>query len=83
MRLIYFAWLREHIGIDEEQITLPADIRTVADLLTWQKSRGDGYELAFSEPETVRVALDQFHAEPTEAIADVQEIAFFPPMTGG
>nr|WP_321456196.1 molybdopterin converting factor subunit 1 [uncultured Cohaesibacter sp.] len=83
MRLIYFAWLREHIGIDEEQVDLPETINTVADLLAWQKSRGDGYALAFAETETIRVALDQFHAEDIDPIGDAVEIAFFPPMTGG
>ncbi|WP_319413229.1 molybdopterin converting factor subunit 1 [uncultured Cohaesibacter sp.] len=83
MKLVYFAWLREHIGMDEEQIDLPASIRTVRDLLYWQKGRGDGYALAFAEPETVRVALDQFHAEEDDPIGEAEEIAFFPPMTGG
>ncbi|WP_321447277.1 molybdopterin converting factor subunit 1 [uncultured Cohaesibacter sp.] len=83
MKLVYFAWLREHVGIDEEQVDLPATIATVEDLLIWQKGRGDGYALAFAEPETVRVALDQFHAEQDDPVDRVEEIAFFPPMTGG
>lgn len=83
MKLIYFAWIRERIGKEEEIIDLPEEIKTVADLLTWQKSRGDEYDYAFSDTETVRVALDQFHANHSDIIAEAEEIAFFPPMTGG
>lgn len=83
MKLIYFAWIRERIGKEEEVIDLPAEIRTVADLLAWQKGRGDEYEYAFSDMETIRVALDQFHATHSDVIAEAEEIAFFPPMTGG
>ncbi len=83
MKLVYFAWLREHIGLDEEQIALPASVKNVRDLINWQQSRGEGYARAFAEPETVRVALDQFHAEHDEPVSDAEEIAFFPPMTGG
>lgn len=83
MKLVYFAWLREHVGIEEEQVDLPSTIETVEDLLLWQQDRGDGYARAFAEPETVRVALDQFHAEQDDPLGKAEEIAFFPPMTGG
>ncbi|WP_394706175.1 molybdopterin converting factor subunit 1 [uncultured Cohaesibacter sp.] len=83
MKLVYFAWLREHVGLNEEQIELPESIKTVADLLNWQKSRGDAYERAFSEPDTVRVALDHFHSEHSDKLEGAEEVAFFPPMTGG
>ena len=83
MKLVYFAWIRERIGLEEEDITLPASITTIEELLTWQKERGDEYAAAFEETETIRVALDQFHAEHSDPIGPADEIAFFPPMTGG
>lgn len=83
MKLLYFAWIRERIGKPEEEIDPPADVRTVGDLLGWLRQRGDLYEHALAEPTAIRVALDQFHAQPDDAIAGVREIALFPPMTGG
>ena len=82
-RLVYFAWVRERIGKPEEDLALPADIRTVADLLRFLKGRGDEYEYALQHPEVIRVAIDQEHVDHREAIAGAREIALFPPMTGG
>jgi molybdopterin synthase sulfur carrier subunit len=81
--LRYFAWLREKTGISEERITLDADVKTVADLLRWQASRGDPFDRAFASPEAIRVAIDHSHAKPGTTIASAREIAFFPPVTGG
>jgi sulfur-carrier protein len=82
-RLVYFAWVRERIGKPEEELALPADIRTVADLLRFLKGRGDEYEHALQHPEVIRVAIDQEHVDHRETIAGAREIALFPPMTGG
>jgi molybdopterin synthase sulfur carrier subunit len=82
-RLIYFAWVRERIGTSEEDVELPDGIDTVADLLRWLKSRGEGYEQALQYPEIIRVAINQEHVGHREKIAGAREIALFPPMTGG
>ncbi|AZV22790.1 molybdopterin converting factor subunit 1 [Mesorhizobium sp. M7A.F.Ce.TU.012.03.2.1] len=82
-RLIYFAWVRERIGMAEEDVDVPAGIETVTDLLRWLKSRGDGYEHALQYPDVIRVAINQEHVEHREKIAGAREIALFPPMTGG
>ncbi len=82
-KLIYFAWVRERIGKGEEDLELPESVRTVSDLLTFLKSRGEEYEAALQFPEAIRVALDQEHADHSEAIAGIREIGLFPPMTGG
>ena len=63
-KLIYFAWVRERIGKPDEEIALPAEVRTVNDLLDFLKARGDGYEAALKFPEVIRVAIDQEHVEP-------------------
>lgn len=83
MKLIYFAWVRERIGMAEEEVSLPATVNTVADLLRWLKSRGDGYEAALQFPEVIRVAINQEHVDHAASIAGAREIALFPPMTGG
>ena len=83
MTLVYFAWVRERLGLSEETMTLPAGLRTVADVLTWQSGRGPEYEAVFKRAGVVRVAIDQIHAQPTSLVANAREIAFFPPVTGG
>jgi molybdopterin synthase sulfur carrier subunit len=81
--LVYFAWVRERIGQSRETAELPASIATIADLVAWLKTRGEGYELAFENENVVRAAIDRVHVKPGAAIAGAREIAFFPPMTGG
>lgn len=83
MKLIYFAWVRERIGTAEEDLDLPLSVLTVADLLDWLKSRGDGYEQALQFPKAIRVAINHEHVDHAEPIEGAREIALFPPMTGG
>jgi len=79
--VLYFAWLRERIGLPRE--TLETNAATVADLIAELRTREDRYALAFSDLAAVRVALDQELSEFDAPLAGVREVAFFPPMTGG
>jgi len=83
MRLVYFAWVRERIGKDQEEVALPPQVTTVADLVGWLGGRGEEYAHAFANPKVVRAAIDKRHVRPDTPIAGAREIAFFPPMTGG
>lgn len=83
MKLVYFAWVRERIGRPDEEVALPSDIATVADLIGWLRGRGEEYAHAFEDPGVVRAAIDRTHAKSDASIAGAREIAFFPPMTGG
>lgn len=83
MKLVYFAWVRERIGMAEETVEPPQGVETVRDLLGWLRGRGEGYDLALNEPSAIRVALDHDHADHETSLAGVREVAFFPPMTGG
>jgi sulfur-carrier protein len=83
MKIIYFAWVRERIGKGEEEIVLPASVKTVSDLLLYLKGLGEEYEAALQMPKVIRVAINQEHVEHSELIAGAREIALFPPMTGG
>jgi len=83
LKLIYFAWVRERIGKPEEEIELPANVRTVAELVAWLAGRGEEYAYAFENAKVIRAAIDRNHVKPDTQIAGAREIAFFPPMTGG
>ncbi len=83
LKLVYFAWVRERIGLSDETVSPPPGTQTIADLVRWLKTRGEGYEMAFENEAIVRAAVDQTHAKPATTIAGAREIAFFPPMTGG
>ena len=79
--VLYFAWVRERIGLPREQVETQA--ATVADLVAQLSAREDRYALAFSDLASLRVALDQQLASFDAPLAGVREVAFFPPMTGG
>lgn len=83
MKLHYFAWVRERIGRTEEEVSVPAHVTTVRDLMNWLTSRGEEYAFAFENPKVIRAAIDSRHATPDASIAGAREIAFFPPTTGG
>jgi sulfur-carrier protein len=83
LRILYFAWLRERVGHSEEELSLPQGIATLGDLIVWLRARNSGYEAAFAEPRLVRAAINQEFAGPESSIEDGDEIAFFPPITGG
>ncbi|MDD9910617.1 MAG: molybdopterin converting factor subunit 1 [Ahrensia sp.] len=82
-KLLYFAWIRERVGIEQEYVALPGSVSTVSDLLDWLKGRGEEFAHAFEFSNVIRVALDQDHADHDDLIGDAREIAIFPPMTGG
>ena len=81
MDILYFAWVRERIGIPREQVETSA--ATVADLVAELRLREERYELAFSDLTALRVAVDQKLADFDAPLDSVREVAFFPPMTGG
>jgi len=83
VRLLYFAWVREKIGLASEDVELPGGIATVEALVEWLKQRGPQYDDAFARPQVVRAALDKVHVKPSAALGSAREIAFFPPVTGG
>ncbi|KAJ54058.1 molybdenum cofactor biosynthesis protein MoaD [Actibacterium mucosum KCTC 23349] len=81
MDVLYFAWVRERIGIPKEQVQTSA--ATVADLVDELRSREDRYAAAFEDLAALRVALDQELTDFNAPLEGVREVAFFPPMTGG
>jgi molybdopterin synthase sulfur carrier subunit len=83
VKLLYFAWLRERIGKTDEELSVPANVRTIDELMEWLAGRGEEYAYAFENRKVIRAAIDRTHVQPTAAIGAAREIAFFPPMTGG
>jgi sulfur-carrier protein len=81
MRLLYFAWVKEKVGHGAEDVDLPGDVTTVAELIAWLKTRGPEFAHAFERGEVIRAAIDQAHARPDAKIGGAREIAFFPPVT--
>ena len=79
--VLYFAWVRERIGLPKERVTTTA--ATVADLVAELMAREDRYAAAFADLRARRVAVDQELADFSAPLAGVREVAFFPPMTGG
>ena len=83
MKVLYIAWLRSRIGVGEEDLCLPAGIATVGELINWLKTRSPGHEAAFSDAGLVRAAVNQDYAGLDHPLRPGDEVAFFPPVTGG
>ena len=83
VRLLYFAWLRARVGVTQEEVALPAEVRDVAGLLEWLRGRGPRYAEALRDLSVVRVAVNQDYVGPDHPIRDGDEVALFPPVTGG
>ena len=83
MKLLYFAWLRARIGCAEEEVEPSPEVRNVAGLLDWLRSRGGGYADALRDLSVVRVAVNHDYVALDHPVREGDEIAIFPPVTGG
>lgn len=83
MKLMYFAWLRQKLGRGEEQVDPPADVTDVAGLVDWLRDRSAGHAAALERMDVIRVAVNQEFAVMTTPVTAGDEVAFFPPVTGG
>ena len=83
MKILYFAWVRETTGTQEEDFDLADGIKTVEDLVTALKKSGPNYAQAFADDTMVRVAVNQEYVNLDHRLSNTDEVAFFPPVTGG
>jgi molybdopterin synthase sulfur carrier subunit len=83
LNLLYFAWVKERMGIQSEAIPMPPSVESLSDLANYLQTRDDAGSRAFAEPNLVRAAVNQVFASPETPVRDGDEIAFFPPVTGG
>jgi sulfur-carrier protein len=81
--LLYFAWVRQKVGRSEERFDLPASIATVGGLAAHLCARGGGYAEAFADFSRLRAAVNREHVAFDAPVAADDEVAFFPPVTGG
>ncbi len=83
LRVLYFAWLRERIGMAEEAVLIPESVADVDGLVAWLRTRSPGHAAAFEHASLVRCAINKDLAGAKSALAAGDEVAFFPPVTGG
>ena len=83
MVIKYFSWIKEHIGKSEEQITIPSDIINVDQLINYLNERDTKYNLLFEKKELIKIAVNKTYSSFDTKVSNNDEIAFFPPVTGG
>lgn len=83
MKVLYFAWLRSKVGFGEETVVPPDGVGTVGALIDWLKTRSDGHAAALADLRVVRVAVNQDYVQLDAPVRPGDEVAFFPPVTGG
>ena len=83
MKILYFAWIRENVGYSSEQIDLPKEIKNVSQLVKFLRKKSSGHNIALENMHTVRVAVNKEYSTLRTLLKDDDEIAFFPPVTGG
>ena len=83
MKILYFAWLRTKIGAGEEDLTPPPEVVTVGQIMAWLTTLSSGHAEAFAKPALIRAAVNQDFAGLDQPVGPEDELAFFPPVTGG
>ena len=83
MKILYFAWLRERLNRGEEEVSPPASVATVADLIDWLASRDEAFAHAVEKRALIKAAVDAKLVPHTATIVGASVVALFPPMTGG
>jgi molybdopterin synthase sulfur carrier subunit len=83
MNVLYFAWVRQKAGVGEERLDLPSGVTSVRELAVFLRARGGGFTEAFGDLSRLRAAVNQEHVSFDTAIGPNDEVAFFPPVTGG
>ena len=83
MRILYFAWLRAKTGTASEEVSPPPEVTTVGALMTWLAAGRPGFSEALAAPGVIRAAVNHDYAHPADPVRPDDEVAFFPPVTGG
>jgi len=83
MVIKYFSWIKEHIGKSEERIELPVNVSTIKELMLYLENLDDKYKLAFKKKDLIKIAINKSYSSIDDKINNNDEIAFFPPVTGG
>ena len=83
MKVRYFAWMKRTVGVPDEEVTPPVEVKTVGDLVAWLRNRSAGHAEALAEVAAFGAAVDHRTATFDAPLAGAREVAFFPPFTGG
>ncbi len=83
MRVLYFAWVRQRVGLAEEEVAPPPEVTDIAGLMAWLGTRSPSHAEAFAQGKQIRAAVNQEFAAPGDPVRTGDEVAFFPPVTGG
>ena len=83
MIIKYFSWIREHIGKSEEHLNLPVDVTTINELIDYLNKLNDKYKIAFAKRDLIKIAVNKTYSSIDTKISQNDEVAFFPPVTGG
>ena len=79
----YFAWIREHTGTDLEKVSVPENVSSVGDLVPHLAAMSDGHAQALKNMRAMRVAVNRTYGDLDTTVVGGDEVAFFPPVTGG
>jgi molybdopterin converting factor subunit 1 len=83
MEILYFAWVRQKVGVSGESLTPPPEVADIAGLMRWLAGRSPGHADAFAHGKQIRAAVNQEFCAPDHPVRAGDEVAFFPPVTGG
>ena len=83
MKVLYFSWIKDKLGKSHEEIQVSDNIKTINDLITLLKQNNENYEDVFKDTSSIKVSINMETAKFEDSILDSDEVAFFPPMTGG
>lgn len=83
LKILYFAWIKEKVGIGQELLSPPDEIESARELMSWLMDQSTAHADAFTDSGQIRVAIDQVHSDLDSSIRGASEVAFFPPVTGG
>ena len=83
MKILYFSWIKEHMGKSEEEIDLPSNITNVNQLINYLNEIDEKYNIIFEKKELIKIAVNKTYSSFDDKISNSDEIAFFPPVTGG
>ena len=83
MKVLYFSWIKDKLGKSHEEIQVDDNIKTINDLITLLKQNNENYEDVFKDTSSIKVSINMETARFEDSIHDNDEVAFFPPMTGG
>jgi molybdopterin synthase sulfur carrier subunit len=83
MKILYFSWIRDKVGVSSEELSPPDSVTTLESLIEWLKDQGAGHTQAFADVTVIRAAVNQEHVKLQHPVGAEDVVAFFPPVTGG